>query len=226
MRGDIKPFSLKRTEPTFAPIPAKTARLAPKAIATSKSVDNFKKPSTSTFSRTASAPTIKRTALGTARNATVTKATASKSATTASTDPENKAPARKKFAPYDFKGKYQDLLERFKELKEKLARNQEAMGQLETLPDLYDESQSQLFSTQEDLKNSKVEVECLQRECKSQEVKISSITKHLQKTKDDLDSLLETYKVSLLVCLLILISKNEFQNVFKFEYRINTVVGS
>ncbi|KAL5284097.1 KIFC1 family protein [Megaselia abdita] len=193
LRSDLKSFNLKRNGPTFAPIPAKTARVASKPLMSSKSVDNFKKPATSSISRTASVPVIKRNAV-TKTAPTKSNATKSATATASASSDEPKAPVKKKFAPYDFKGKYQDLLERHKELKEKLQKNQEAMGQLETLPDLYDESQTQLFATQEDLKNSKVEVECLQRECKSQEVKISSITKCLQKTKDELDSLLETYK--------------------------------
>lgn len=200
---DISSFhpSLKRTQPTLAPIPNKTTRMAPKPLMSTKSLDNFKKPAI--VSRTLpNSSSNKRNAAGTSKTATTTKNAATTAAkapaettTATSADVDGKMPPKKKFAPYDFKGKFHDLLERHNILKERLAKNQEAMGHLETLPDLYDESQNQLFSTKEELKNSKVEVECLQRECKSQEVKISSITKCLQKTKEELDSLLETYQV-------------------------------
>ncbi|KAL9892081.1 non-claret disjunctional [Glossina fuscipes fuscipes] len=196
---DLKP--MKRHETTLAPIPAKVARLIPPSSASN--IANAFNPTnrpprigTSNSgitkrltAQTSKAPPTKRAAAGPA-NSTVIGANSRKpmsSATTTSLSTTGAVkPINKRIPPYDFKARYNDLLEKHKVLKEKYE-------QVENLPEQLEETQSHLISTTEELKNTKIDKECLQRQVKSQQQKIESLADSLTKTTDELQKLKQAY---------------------------------
>uniref|UniRef100_A0A1A9ZTE2 Kinesin motor domain-containing protein n=1 Tax=Glossina pallidipes TaxID=7398 RepID=A0A1A9ZTE2_GLOPL len=102
-------------------------------------------------------------------------------------------PINKHIPPYDFKARYNDLLEKHKILKEKYEQKCEQMGNLENLPEQLEETQSHLVSTTEELKNTKIDKKCLQRQINSQQQKIESLADSLTKTTEELQKLKQTY---------------------------------
>uniref|UniRef100_A0A1B0FL90 Kinesin-like protein n=1 Tax=Glossina morsitans morsitans TaxID=37546 RepID=A0A1B0FL90_GLOMM len=206
---DLKP--MKRLETTLAPIPAKVARLIPPSSA-SNNVNAFnptnRPPRIGTSNsgitkrltaQTSKAPpTTKRATAGpvssTVIGANSRKPMSSATATSLSTTGAGK-PINKRIPPYDFKARYNDLLEKHKILKEKYEQKCEQMGNLENLPEQLEETQSHLFSTTEELKNTKIDKECLQRQINSQQQKIESLADSLTKTTEELQKLKQAYNV-------------------------------
>lgn len=104
--------------------------------------------------------------------------------------------APKRIAPYDFKARFHDLLEKHKVLKSKYEKQVDDMGELESLPTQLEESQTKLIQTESMLKHTQTEKECLQRQLKQQVDRIETITSTLGRTKDELDQLKVAHQVS------------------------------
>uniref|UniRef100_A0A1A9UMT1 Kinesin-like protein n=1 Tax=Glossina austeni TaxID=7395 RepID=A0A1A9UMT1_GLOAU len=103
-------------------------------------------------------------------------------------------PINKRIPPYDFKARYNNLLERHKALKEKYEEKCEQIGKLENLPEKLEEMQSHLASTTEELKNTKTGKEYLQRQARSQQQNIELLTDSLSNITGEFQKLKEAYK--------------------------------
>lgn len=196
---DMKP--LKRMEPTLAPIPAKTSRLMsttgsasnkPPRIGTNNivSVNNAVK---RTAGQTPKSTTSRTVAVGQTKKPT---AAATSSKTSVSTTGAGK-PINKRIPPYDFKARYNDLLEKYKVLKEKYEEKCDQFGTLESLPEQLEDTQNRLITTQEELKNTLTTKGCLEGQVKLQREKIETVESSLFNTKDELDKLAIVYNVSI-----------------------------
>ncbi|KAH8293876.1 hypothetical protein KR054_005994 [Drosophila jambulina] len=97
--------------------------------------------------------------------------------------------APKRIAPYDFKARFHDLLEKHKVLKSKYEKQIEDMGELESLPTQLEETQNKLIETESTLKNVQTDNECLQRQVKQHTKSIETITTTLGRTKEELSEL-------------------------------------
>lgn len=100
----------------------------------------------------------------------------------------------KRIPPYDYKARFNDLLEKHKVLKEKCESQKEEMAHLDSLPDLYEESQNLLFKAQEDLKNLKSENICLKEQNHIQHVKIEALEKSLKIKCEKLNDITNKYE--------------------------------
>lgn len=106
------------------------------------------------------------------------------------------ATAPKRIAPYDFKARFHDLLEKHKALKTKYEKQIDDMGELESLPMQLEETQAKLIETESTLKHAQTDNECLQRQVKQQTEKIEMITSALGETRLELQELKVTHQVS------------------------------
>ncbi|XP_067619136.1 protein claret segregational-like [Eurosta solidaginis] len=134
----------------------------------------------------------------TATTTTATKAaTHNKKATPSSSISTTGAgkPINKRIPPYDFKARYNDLLEKHKILKAKYEEKCEQMGSLDGLPEQLEESQDQLYKTKEELKNLYTERDCLNQQLKSLNLKFDSVTGSLVKTKEELEFIMHEHKI-------------------------------
>ncbi|XP_017141753.1 protein claret segregational [Drosophila miranda] len=102
--------------------------------------------------------------------------------------------APKRIAPYDFKARFHDLLDKHKVLKTKYEKQVEDMGELESLPTQLEETQSKLIETETSLKNAQTDNECLQRQLKQQAKNNETITSSLGRTKEQLSELQVNHK--------------------------------
>ncbi|XP_039961401.1 protein claret segregational [Bactrocera tryoni] len=217
---DMRP--MKRPELTLAPIPAKTTRFATAGATNNSAVSTQPFSSNSTVSKpprighvaVSSTSTAKKgyptksqntanvgnngpgrvPSTSTKMSATVTKKMGSSTSTSVSTTGAGK-PINKRIPPYDFKARYNDLLEKYKILKAKFEEKCEQMGAMEGVPEQLEESQDQLFKTKEELKNICTERDCLSQQIKSLNLKIDSISALCVKTKDELDFITEEHKI-------------------------------
>ncbi|KAI8131037.1 Protein claret segregational [Lucilia cuprina] len=193
---DMRP--IKRMDSTLAPIPAKTSRLMSTTVANSNRPQRIATNNNNTISGTCTNNTVKRQTsrpATTAQTTTGTKKTATNapsSATAVSTTGAGK-PINKRIPPYDFKARYNDLLEKHKILKEKFEEKCQQFGTLESLPEQLEETQSQLITTQDELRNTQTIKGCLEEQVKMQTKKIESIEESLSKTQEELDKLLKIY---------------------------------
>lgn len=119
----------------------------------------------------ASKPTINKPTIKVTSSAT-TKASAT--LTTA------KGAAKPRIPAYDFKARFNDLNERHKTLREKYDTLTENLKEFETMPEQYEECQQKLFQTETELRNVKVQLECLQRQTSADKVKIDTLTEQLE----------------------------------------------
>ncbi|XP_055903116.1 protein claret segregational [Eupeodes corollae] len=181
----------KRAEITHAPIPTKMARMhtttniAPRTAL----LPNRNKPTGATNSNTSTKSNASNTSGPNFKAGAAAKNTSTSSSTTGAAKPINK-----RIAPYDYKARYNDLLEKHKTLKDKYEEMRDNLSSMENLPEQFEESQAQLFSVREELKNAQTEVECLKRQTNSQSIKITSITNCLESTKEDLEKLKEDFE--------------------------------
>ncbi|XP_068157739.1 protein claret segregational [Drosophila tropicalis] len=131
-----------------------------------------------TAARTASAPAP------TARSAAATKTggAAASSSTAAATAP-------KRIAPYDFKARFHDLLEKHKALKTKYEKQVDDLSELETMPMQLEETQNKLIETETKLKNTLSNNESLYRQVKQQTDEITSLTATLGRLNIELTDL-------------------------------------
>ncbi|XP_023309074.2 protein claret segregational [Lucilia cuprina] len=193
---DMRP--IKRMDSTLAPIPAKTSRLMSTTVANSNRPQRIATNNNNTISGTCTNNTVKRQTsrpATTAQTTTGTKKTATtgpSSATAVSTTGAGK-PINKRIPPYDFKARYNDLLEKHKILKDKFEEKCQQFGTLESLPEQLEETQSQLITTQDELRNTQTIKGCLEEQVKMQTKKIETIEKSLSKTQEELDKLLKIY---------------------------------
>ncbi|TDG51401.1 hypothetical protein AWZ03_002196 [Drosophila navojoa] len=104
------------------------------------------------------------------------------------------ASAPKRIAPYDFKARFHDLLEKHKALKTKYEKQVDDMGELESLPMQLEETQAKLIETESTLKHAQTDNECLQRQVKQQTEKIEMITSTLGETRLELQELKVTHQ--------------------------------
>ncbi|KAH8310369.1 hypothetical protein KR044_001000 [Drosophila immigrans] len=102
--------------------------------------------------------------------------------------------ATKHIAKYDFKARFQDLLEKHKALRAKMDKQMEEMGELEGLPIQLEETQNKLIELESMLKNTQTDKECLQRQVKQHTSKIETITSSLGRTKEELNQLKTTHQ--------------------------------
>lgn len=149
--------------PTFTK-PRRPLLTAPKPFTR----DNFtSKPTVGTAASKATTinnrPTVKATA--------TTKASATLTVT--------KGNAKPRIPPYDFKARFNDLTTRHTALREKYDALNENLKEYETLPEQYEECQQKLFQTENELRNVKVQLECLQRQTSADKTKIDSLAEQL-----------------------------------------------
>lgn len=218
---DMRP--IKRPELTLAPIPAKTTRLASACVTNNSAVSIQPFSSNSATSKpprighvaVSSTATAKKMCATKSQNTagvghngpgriastnkatstTVTKKGIGASTTTSISTTGAGKSINKRIPPYDFKARYNDLLEKFKVLKAKFEEKCEQMGAMEGVPEQLEESQDQLFKTKEELKNIYTERDCLGQQIKSLKMKIDSISALCVKTKDELDFVTNEHKI-------------------------------
>lgn len=187
----------KRQESTHAPIPTKMARMntTTSNIGTRTVVPPIRnnKPTAANTSGTAKSNTSAMSSKGKKVPTTSASASASSSSSSSSTAGAGKT-TNKRIPPYDFKARFNDLLEKYKVLKDKYDQMRENLSSLENIPEQFEEAQSQLFAVREELKNANTEVECLKRQTNSQNIKITSITNCLETTKEDFEKLKEDFE--------------------------------
>lgn len=182
----------KRQESTQAPIPSKMARMntTTSHIGARTVVPSMRnKPTAANTSGTAKSNTTSMSSK--AKNVSTTSSVSSSSSS--STAGAGKT-TNKRIPPYDFKARFNDLLEKYKVLKDKYDQMRENFSVLENLPEQIEESQSQLFAVREELKNAHTELECWKRQSNSQSIKITSITNLLESTKEDFEKMKEDYE--------------------------------
>ncbi|XP_023164046.1 protein claret segregational [Drosophila hydei] len=188
--------NLKRTGvPNLPTIPTKF----PRHVGTSTTSSNST--STTRMARAGSVP-VKRNPVSAAPSTSSTRPlqrAATATATTNKTKPSATAAGGggvgpKRIAPYDFKARFHDLLEKHKALKTKYEKQINEMGELETLPMQLEETQTKLIATESTLKHSQTDNDCLQRQVKQQTEKIEMITSTLGETKLELQDLKVTHQ--------------------------------
>ncbi|XP_075147268.1 non-claret disjunctional [Haematobia irritans] len=183
---DMRPN--KRTESTLAPIPAKTARTMSTVIPGTNIANKPPRIGTTANANGCGAvkrqPSKLRTATAQIKNVTATS-------NTTSTVSSKTAP--KRIPPYDYKSRYNDLLEKHKVLKEKFEDKSQQLSSFESLPDQLEDTQNQLIIATEELKTAKSNIECLTRQTKLQQEKYDSITANLSKTTEKLEILTKEY---------------------------------
>ncbi|XP_073814043.1 non-claret disjunctional [Musca autumnalis] len=188
---DMRP--LKRTESTLAPIPAKTSRMH-NSTATSALGSNTNKPPRIGTSTTAASSTSSKKPI--AGNTSKVNAGSRAAANNTSTNSSTAAPktTNKRIPAYDFKARYNDLLEKHKILKEKLEEKIEQLNGLENLPEVLEDTEKQLINTKEELKNTHTMNECLLREKKMLQEKCNSTMENLSKTTEELEVITKAYE--------------------------------
>ncbi|KAH8326249.1 hypothetical protein KR067_004087 [Drosophila pandora] len=183
-------LNIKRTAaaPTLPSIPSKVSRLgtgtaaAPSQRPVRPALATTANSSSTTAKRPVTSRPVSRPA--------APPATAAKSKPTGSTTGGGAAGAApKRIAPYDFKARFHDLLEKHKTLKTKYEKQIEDMGELESLPTQLEETQNKLIETESTLKNVQTDNECLQRQVKQHTKNIETITTTLGRTKEELSEL-------------------------------------
>lgn len=189
--------SLKRADSGLAPIPAKSARLG---ISTNVAVIN-KPPRFGTNNSTTNTNNVIKRVGGqnmkptTARSDTATTKKTTAVSTSSATTGAGK-PINKRIPPYDFKARYNDLLEKHKILKERFENKNEQLLSYENLPEQLEETQSELIRTQNELKNTQTIKQCLEGQVKMQHEKLESLEASLSQTKEELHKLTIVYNVS------------------------------
>ncbi|KAH8246922.1 hypothetical protein KR032_004034 [Drosophila birchii] len=201
MRQNMKRAAAPPTLPT---IPSKVSRLASSAVtAPSQRMGRPGAASTTTTGAAATAakrPVPARPAPRAAGTAPTTAAAAAKpkpkavgagagAAKTSGAGGGGTGAAPKRIAPYDFKARFHDLLDKHKVLKTKYEKQIEDMGELESLPTQLEETQTKLIETESNLKNAQTDNECLQRQVKQHTKNIETITTTLGRTKEELTEL-------------------------------------
>ncbi|XP_037956143.1 protein claret segregational-like [Teleopsis dalmanni] len=196
---------LKRNDVALGSIAAKSSRLAninanaavggTQVITRPARMNTFNATSTASIKKSTSNPTsaihktTKRAASAPVSNVVSKKPTpAGSSVTSVSTTGPGKT-INKRIPAYDYKARYNDLLEKYKVLKQNHEEKCELMGEMETLPEQLEESQAQLYETKEQLKNAQTDIQCLERQVKSQAMKIETLSNSLVKTKEQLQNL-------------------------------------
>ncbi|XP_034661910.1 protein claret segregational isoform X1 [Drosophila subobscura] len=195
----------KRTaaQPTLPSIPSKVSRFG-NATATVPGQRMGRLAGTATTTATATATTTASTVTKrplAARPLPRAATTAAASATATRAKPATggggggaSGAAPKRIAPYDFKARFHDLLDKHKVLKTKYEKQVEDMGELESLPTQLEETQTKLIETESSLKNVQTDNDCLNRQVKQQAKNIETITTSLGRAKEELSELQTNHK--------------------------------
>ncbi|GAB0088250.1 Kinesin-like protein [Sergentomyia squamirostris] len=166
---DVKSVnSLKRPAATLPPIPAK------RVATTSNSVQSRAKapPTKPAIGATAGTKPLRPETKTRPPNADLPKA----------------APVER-IKPYDYKARFNALLEKHKILKEKFEIQQGQIADFENVSEQYEEAQGELQKTQQELTSMKIDNECLQKTNKAQLDQIKNLTNDLEQTRATLASL-------------------------------------
>ncbi|XP_017041635.1 protein claret segregational [Drosophila ficusphila] len=179
----------KRTAavPTLPSIPSKVSRVGSTLTAPSQRLGRPLATASSTATTTAKRPAVTRPPPRAAAPA-ATKAKPAGGGGASNAGAASGVPA-KRIAPYDFKARFHDLLEKHKVLKTKYEKQVEDMGELESMPMQLEEAQNKLIETETSLKNTQTDNECLQRQVKQHTKNIETITSTLGRTKEELSEL-------------------------------------
>lgn len=167
--------SMKPTKSIGLPLNGLTAKIrrhnlmAPRTYV--RDMASSKPTTTTTLNAAAKATTLLKPPVKPSTTAT-TKATA----TTATI----KGNAKPRIAPYDYKARFADLSDRHKALRQKYDALSENLKEYENLPEQYDECQQNLFRTENELRNVKVQLQCLERQTTADKIKIVNLTEQLQ----------------------------------------------
>ncbi|XP_061402588.1 protein claret segregational-like [Musca vetustissima] len=194
---DMRP--LKRTESTLAPIPAKTSRLLSSTATIGTVGANTNRPprigmsTTATSSTTTKKPPTANTSKVNGGGRTALNNTKGSSNTSANTSASAAKTASKRIPAYDFKARFNDLLEKHKILKDKLEEKTEQLNSLENLPEVLEDTEKQLITTKEELKNTQTMNECLKRETKLLQEKYNNTVENLSRTTVELNNLTKAY---------------------------------
>lgn len=210
--------TLKRMVPTLAPIPAKTSRFLSSTTIAEAAGSGTSRSGFTASKLGSTTGCIKKTvgANVTAGNRlnTLKKPVKSTSSCTASSAGAAGKTITKRIPPYDYKARYNDLLEKHKLLKEKFEEAKNQILLFENLPEEYEEAQAQLMKIKDQLRNAKIDIEFLEKDNNSKNMKIESITKALQTTSDELEMLKEKHEVRKRNYILVLIRNIVFFFVF------------
>ncbi|XP_022212474.2 protein claret segregational [Drosophila obscura] len=184
-------------QPALASIPSKVSRFGNTNVATAPAPGQRLGRQAGNTTTTAPASTVTKRPIASRplpRAATTATATASATATKTKPATSGVGAAAKRIAPYDFKARFHDLLDKHKVLKTKYEKQVEDMGELESLPTQLEETQTKLIETESSLKNMQTDNDCLQRQVKQQTKNIETITTSLGRTKEELSELKENHK--------------------------------
>ncbi|XP_017020461.1 protein claret segregational [Drosophila kikkawai] len=195
MRQNMKRAALPPTLPSIpskvsrlasGPITAPSQRLGRPAAGSGTAVTAAKRPAPT---RPAPSAAARPVAASTAAKTKPKAAGAGAGAAKTSGAGGGAGAAPKRIAPYDFKARFHDLLDKHKVLKTKYEKQIEDMGELESLPTQLEETQTKLIETESALKNAQTDNECLQRQVKQHTKNIETITTTLGRTKEELSEL-------------------------------------
>lgn len=189
--------NIKRTAapPTLPSIPSKVSRLGA-GTAAAPSQRPVRPPLSTTANSTSTTAKRPLTSRPVSRPAAPPATTAKSKPTGATAGGGAAGAAPKRIAPYDFKARFHDLLEKHKTLKTKYEKQIEDMGELESLPTQLEETQNKLIETEATLKNMQTDNECLQRQVKQHTKNIETITTTLGRTKEELSELQAVHEVN------------------------------
>lgn len=94
-------------------------------------------------------------------------------------DKPKPAVTSKKIPPYDFKARFNDLLEKHKVLKEKHEHLKEQLGEFESLPEQYDECRAKLSNLEDEYKTVQTELADLKQQSSADQLKIQTLNAEL-----------------------------------------------
>ncbi|XP_055373729.1 protein claret segregational isoform X2 [Condylostylus longicornis] len=186
---DIKDISrpLKRHEQVLPDIPAKVARFGTINTAATKKLVNISNMS-KTKNEKMNSLTNKKAILNKTSSTSLTNKAPNKSTTVVTLN--------KKIPAYDYKARFADLLEKHKVLKEKFETAKEQLGNLDSLPEKYEESQNQIFELETELHRERTQLQCLQQQNNAQTVKINCLTKNLGDITRDYEQIKKEFETN------------------------------
>ncbi|EDW81188.1 uncharacterized protein Dwil_GK11161 [Drosophila willistoni] len=196
--NELRGVGIKRTAmpPTLPSVPSKFSR----TTATTTSTTTTSSVPTGTQQRASRPPlaAARKPPVSTSRTAARTTsapaqtskfAASTKTGGAAASSSTSAAAAPKRIAPYDFKARFHDLLEKHKTLKTKYEKQVDDLSELETMPQQLEETQNKLIETESKLKNTLSNNESLYRQVKQQTDEIASLTATLGRLNAELTDL-------------------------------------
>lgn len=105
-----------------------------------------------------------------------------------------KATNLKRIPPYDYKARFQDLTEKHKILKEKHETLKEQFGELDSLPEQYEECRTELTNLQNEYESIQKQLAKLQRQSAADQQKIQSLNDELSAKIEECRTVIEEKK--------------------------------